>query len=164
MAPTTRREREYQRVGLVREIHDESEEEKDEAVMYQDLAQRHLVRYRRWRALFFVALAFAFIFALTTAGLAVRTMRIKNALEAYLDAEQSKLTGFPTEFKDALGAIEYEDKVFTGDIMLNHTSREVYHDIPEGESRYFGDPAVHPEIDTNWSNMLKRMYYNRLES
>jgi hypothetical protein len=160
MAPTTRRDREYQPVGLDTETQEEAEEEeeKNAALMYRDLAHRHLVSYRRWRALFFVALAFALLFALTTAGLAVRTTRIKNALKVHLDANRSEPAGFPTDFKDAIGAIEYEEKVFTGDIILNRTSREVYHEIPEGEFRYFGDPAVYPEIDTNWKNLLKSMH------
>jgi hypothetical protein len=59
-----------------------------------------------------------------------------------------------TDFEQARGAVEYEQRVFTGDIKLDRDTREVYHDVPKGEKRWFGDPAVYPEVDENWRDLL----------
>jgi hypothetical protein len=59
-----------------------------------------------------------------------------------------------TDFPDARRSIEYEQRVFTGDIKLDRSTRQVYHDVPKGEKRWFGDPEAYPEIDRNWKDLL----------
>jgi hypothetical protein len=103
---------------------------------------------RRFRILFYVATGLATFFGCLSALLILRLLTLQAAIGLIGK-------GFPTEFKDALRTIEYEQKVFTGDIALDRQTREVYHAVPEGEPRYFGDPEKYPGIDKNWKELLK---------
>jgi hypothetical protein len=103
---------------------------------------------RRFRTLFFVTSGLATFFGCLSLFLILRLLTLQAAI-----GQISR--GFPTEFKDAVRTIEYERRVFTGDVALDRDSRKVYHDVPEGQPRLFGDPRKYPEIDTNWKELLK---------
>jgi hypothetical protein len=63
---------------------------------------------------------------------------------------------FPTDVEDATRYIQFEEKVFTGAIAMNqtHNGFEFYQQVPDAEPQLFGDPALHPEIDANWKDLL----------
>jgi len=100
-------------------------------------------------------IAFALILFLFTAC-AMLSLRIKDLERKLRELKRKDNRVLPTDFKDAVRYLEYEDKVFTGLIASNVTSNgtEVYLDVPAGQPRYFGDPAIYPEIDTNWKDLL----------
>jgi hypothetical protein len=134
---------------LTLEIDHSNDEDKDVLEFSRRTSDYTASLNRKYRALFIVSTVLAIFFASLAGALIVRLLQLHAAIRQYR-------IGFPTEFKDALSSIAYEEKVFTGNFALNRTSREVYHDVPEGQPRYFGDPAKYPEIDQNWKELLKR--------
>jgi hypothetical protein len=107
-----------------------------------------LSRNRKYKVLFYIAAVVVIFFAILSAFLIFRLLVLQAVIK---EADR----GFPTDFKDAQRSIAYEQVVFTGDFKLNKSSREVYHHVPEGQLRYFGDPEKYQEIDKNWQTLLQ---------
>jgi hypothetical protein len=109
---------------------------------------------KRYGARYFSIIAMIIIVILVVYCITL-TLRLKELGMKLQDLQKNKCA-FPTDVEDATRYIQYEQRVFTGAIAMNKTSNgiEFYQQLPEGEPRFFGDPAVHSEIDANWQNLL----------
>jgi len=113
----------------------------------------YLASSRRSRTALVASALASVLFAILSIVLFLRIQRLQAAI-----SDLQKLPAAPeTDLKDARRYIEYEERVFSGLITLNKTSGTVYHHVPDGEPRFFGDPAVYPEIDQNWKHLLGSM-------
>ncbi|KAL6706994.1 hypothetical protein ACN47E_004944 [Coniothyrium glycines] len=65
-------------------------------------------------------------------------------------------TGFATDFEDARGVIELEERNFTGWISYNATEKDVYRVWDPNEPQYFGSPSE--QMDAAWDELLYGQY------
>jgi hypothetical protein len=84
-------------------------------------------------------------------------LRLQTLEQRIRELQINTRQGFPTDLADAKPYIDYEERVFTGLIKMNETSGSLYHHVPLGKPRYFGDPEIYPEIDENWKDLLRSM-------
>ena len=130
-----------------------NENHEDEEIDITELkseASRYTYAHPTSRTPFLAAVVSTILLAILAVVLAVRLIHLERTLHN-LPEDQC---GFSTDLKDAVPYINYEERVFTGLIRMNKSSGSVYHYVPDGEPRYFGDPAIYPEIDNNWKDLL----------
>ncbi|KAF2668379.1 hypothetical protein BT63DRAFT_479784 [Microthyrium microscopicum] len=120
-------------------------------------------RSDRFRNLFFFAAASCFLLGIVVLALLFRLWHLEKILTD-LAAKQLEVNeqkpGFATDFEQARQYIDFEQKVFSGGIVWNNTAKDFWYERPANEPRYFGNPAVYPEIDKNWANILKDEFFS----
>lgn len=71
------------------------------------------------------------------------------------EPEALRLGPFKTDFHDAKSWVNYEERVFTGMLRYNTTTRKPYLGIDPSEPQYVGEPG--PELDATWNDLLRGM-------
>jgi hypothetical protein len=101
---------------------------------------------RNYRLLFLISIISTLLLSVLSITLLFRLLYLERSLRG--------LKGFPTDVEDARRFITYEERVFTGALRHNESSRDFYHDVPPTEKRWFGDPVLYPDIDKLWEDLF----------